>query len=252
MPVRVLISLVVFVLTAVPVSAQSIAVNGAVPPNAVSVGAAQGVAIAVTDGPGNATDWIALFPAGAPNNAYLAWSYLNGAASPPSSGLTSASLTTHARLIAGDYEWRLFANDGFTLLATSSVVTVTASTAALTVNGVVSPSTATVGAGGSITVAVADGPGNPTDWIGLAPAGSPDSTLIDWRYLNGTTVPPSSGLSGGRVNFVAPATPVAMKSGFSPMAVTRKRVYERALIWKPQAHGAFRRGYFPLAAGVIR
>jgi hypothetical protein len=177
------------ILWAVSAHAQTIAVNGAAPPNGVTVGAATSVSIAVSDGPGNATDWIALFPVGAADRAYLNWSYLSGTATPPASGLTSATFTTYAPLTAGDYEWRLFANNGSHRIATSSVVTVSASSAVVTVNGVAAPAVAIVGAGGSVTVSVAGGPGNSTDWIGLAPQGSPDSTLVDWRYLNGTTVP---------------------------------------------------------------
>jgi hypothetical protein len=186
--------------------AQTITVNGAAPPNGVTVGAATSVSIAVSDGPGNATDWIALFPVGAADSAYLHWSYLSGTTTPPASGLTAATFTTHAPLAAGDYEWRLFANNGSSRLATSSVVTVSASSAVLTVNGVAAPAVAIVGAGGSVTVSLSGGPGNPTDWIGLAPQGSPDATLVDWRYLDGTTVPPANGVTSGTVQFLAPAT----------------------------------------------
>lgn len=187
-------------------AAQTVAVNGQAPPDALTVGAATSVAISVSSGPGNTTDWIALYPIGAPDSAFLNWTYLNGTSTPPASGLTSAELTAHAPVTAGDYEWRLFANDGWTRITTSSVVTVTAPTAVLTVNGVTAPAQASVGAGGSITVSLSGGPGNPTAWIGLAPAGSPDSTLVDWRYLNGTTVPPATGSTSGTVQFLAPST----------------------------------------------
>ena len=173
------------------------AVNGQTPPNAVTVGAATSVALAISDGPGNTTDWIALYPVGAADGGYLTWSYLSGTATPPASGLTSAELTAYAPLVPGDYEWRLFTNNGWSRIATSSVVTVTASTAVLAVNNVATPNTATVVAGTSVTVSLTGGPGNATDWIGLAPALSPNSTFIDWRYLNGTTVPPASGSTSG-------------------------------------------------------
>ena len=200
------LTLVVFLSTALSVGAQTVAVNGQAPPNGVTVAAATSVAIAISNGPGNTTDWIALYPIGAADSGYLSWSYLSGTTTPPASGLTSATFATYAPLTPGDYEWRLFANNGWSRIATSSVVSVTASTAVLTVNGVTAPAVASVGAGGSIAVILSDGPGNPTDWIGLAPAGSPDSTLVDWRYLNGTTVPPGAGLTGGTVQFLAPAT----------------------------------------------
>ena len=64
-------------------------------------------------------------------------------------------------------------------------------------------------AGSTITVAVADGPGNPRDWIGWYAPGS----LIEsggapggpWVYVNGTQVAPSTGLSSFDVMMAAPA-----------------------------------------------
>lgn len=123
------LSLGLILLTAVAAGAQTISVNGETPPNAVTVGAATGVAIAVADGPGNTTDWIALYPVGAPNNRYLSWSYLSGTGTPPASGLASTTFNTYAPLTPGDYEWRLFAHNSSTRIATSALVTVTASTA---------------------------------------------------------------------------------------------------------------------------
>ncbi len=202
---RSLLTLFVSLSTAISAAAQTIAVNGQLPPAGVAAGAATNVEIAIANGPGNATDWVALYPVGAADNAYLSWSYLSGTATPPSSGLTSATLQSYVPATPGDYEWRLFANDTFTRLTTSSVVTVAVSSAVLTVNGVSPPATATVVAGAGVTVSLTGGPGNPTDWIALAPAGAPDSTLVDWRYLDGTTVPPSTGLSNGTVQFLAPA-----------------------------------------------
>lgn len=208
MPVRrALIPFVALLLTAVPVAAQTVSVNGQIPPNAVTIAAATGVEISVSGGPGNTTDWIALYAVGAADSAYLSWSYLSGTTTPPGSGLTSATLSTYAPVASGDYEWRLFANDSYSRIATSSVVTVTTSAAVLAVNGVTAPTVASAGAGSSVTVSLSGGPGNPTDWIGLAPVGSPDSTLLDWRYLNGATVPPATGLTNGSVQFLAPATP---------------------------------------------
>ena len=78
MLLRCSITFLVFLWTGVSASAQTIAVNGELPPIAVTVGAATSVAISVSDGPGNATDWIGLYPVGAADSAYLSWSYLSG------------------------------------------------------------------------------------------------------------------------------------------------------------------------------
>jgi hypothetical protein len=63
-------------------------------------------------------------------------------------------------------------------------------------------SAASVVAGGPVTVTVAHGPGNPTDWIGLATASNPE---VVWAYLNGTHEPPAAGLKAATVTLVAPA-----------------------------------------------
>lgn len=205
-PQRLLLSLCLVLKLTAAATAQTITVNGEAPPSDVTVGAATSIALGVFGGPGSPTDWIALYPTGAPDSGYLSWSYLKGTAAPPSSGLSEATFTTYAPLQAGVYEWRLFANNGWTRVATSSAVTVAASPAVLTVNGVAPPTAAAAIAGSNVVVSFAGGPASATDWIGLAPAGSPDTTLVDWRYLNGTTVPPSSGLTSGTVSFLAPPT----------------------------------------------
>lgn len=97
---------------AASVSAQTtIAVNGTQPPDVVSTQAGTVATVVVTNGPGNTTDWIALFPAGA-DTAYLDWKYLNGSTAPPSIGLTSAAIQQLLPVAPGNYELRLFASNG--------------------------------------------------------------------------------------------------------------------------------------------
>jgi hypothetical protein len=121
--------------------------------------------VGVAGGPGNSTDWIALFAVGAPDSGYLSWSYLNGTTAPPTNGQTSATVLTYAPLAAGDYEWRLFANNGWTRIATSGVVTVTASAATLAINGLSAPAVASVVAGSNVAVSLSEGPANATDFL---------------------------------------------------------------------------------------
>src|SRR5215470_7996356 len=81
------------------------------------------------------------------------------------------------------------------------------SASSILVNGSTS---ATVVAGSIITITVADGPGNPRDWIGWYRPGS----LIEsggapgdpWVYANGAQVAPSTGLNSFDVMMAAPAT----------------------------------------------
>ncbi len=65
------------------------------------------------------TDWIGLYTVGAADTSYRAWRYTTGTAS------GNAALTVPAGTPAGTYELRLFAQNGYTRLATSNPITVT-------------------------------------------------------------------------------------------------------------------------------
>src|SRR5207245_10860858 len=86
-------------------------------------------------------DWIGLYPSpGATDSAFVAWRYTGGG------GSGSAPLTIPAGTAAGtSYELRLFANDGYTRLARSGPIAVTAAS--------LSASPASVAAGASTTLA---------------------------------------------------------------------------------------------------
>jgi Polysaccharide lyase len=79
------------------------------------------------------THWIGFYAPGAADTSYLTWFYSNSCtATAGSSTLASGScsFTIPSSTAAGTYAFRLFANNGYTKLATSSAVTVTAGTAA--------------------------------------------------------------------------------------------------------------------------
>jgi hypothetical protein len=83
------------------------------------------ITVTVGNTPGNPGDWVGLFPTGAPDTGYIAWEFLDGSITVPSAGVTSATLQFQAPLIPGAYNVRLFANDGYRLLlTTSSTITV--------------------------------------------------------------------------------------------------------------------------------
>src|SRR5437762_9602444 len=86
--------------------------------------------------------------------------FLNGTTTTPATGITNTTLQFVAPPAAGTYEIRWFVNGGWTRLATSSTITVLAPPPA---SVTVSPST--VSAGGTLTVTVANGPGNPMDRV---------------------------------------------------------------------------------------
>ena len=54
---------------------------------------------------------------------------------------------------------------------------------------------------------MANGPGNPRDWVGLFRTTAGNTGNVGWSYLNGTQTPPSQGLTASTVTFTAPATP---------------------------------------------
>jgi hypothetical protein len=87
-----------------------------------------------------AQDWIGLYIPGAVNSPSTSWRYTTGAAS------GSVPFVIPASVAAGAYELRLFANDGYTLLATSGTFTVTAAAPAT-----LSVSPTSVTAGGTVT-----------------------------------------------------------------------------------------------------
>jgi len=78
----------------VTASSAAIAINGVASPSVINASAGTEAAVALTGGPGNATDWVALYAVGAGNGQYLAW----------------------------NYEFRLFANNSYQFVATSPTV----------------------------------------------------------------------------------------------------------------------------------
>ena len=112
-------AIVVFLMavSAARADAVDLAVNGAAAPNAIAVGASSTAAVAVTNGPGNRFDWIAMYAVGAGAGSYLDWFYLNGSKTAPATGVMSA--TVNFTTSNGNYEFRFMPNNGFTVTATS-------------------------------------------------------------------------------------------------------------------------------------
>jgi hypothetical protein len=102
----------------------------------------------------------------------------------------------------GDYEFRLFENGGYTRLATSPTVTVGSAPPEPPPDPppVLDVSTTAVNGGEAVTVTLSDGPGNSSDWLGLAAVGDPDRTYLQWTYV-------SSGATMATWTVTMPATP---------------------------------------------
>jgi hypothetical protein len=82
-----------------------------------AVNGGDSVAVTLSDGPGNGSDWLALAGVGDPDTTYLQWRYVG-------TGVTTTTWTVTMPATPGDYEFRLFENGGYTRIATSPTVVV--------------------------------------------------------------------------------------------------------------------------------
>jgi hypothetical protein len=167
--------------------------------SATTVAPGATVTATVANGPGNAGDWVGLYTTGAADGTYIDWKYLNGTRTKPGTGVTGADVVFTMPATAGTYNVRFFFDDSTLKLATSATITVSTPTITL--------SATTVAPGATVTATIANGPGNPGDWVGLYTTAAPPSTYLDWKYLNGTRTKPATGLTGASVPFTMPMTP---------------------------------------------
>lgn len=162
-------------------SSQTLSVGEAGPPpgnaaltvSAADVTAGESLTVSLTGGTGAGGDWLAFAESGAPDGAYLQWTYVGV-------GNTSLDWTVTAPASPGQYEFRLFANGGYTRLATSETVTVAAAPVPdleLTV------SATEVGPLEEVTLSIAGAPGGAADWVSLATPTMPDTTYLLWSYV---------------------------------------------------------------------
>ncbi|MEQ1572772.1 MAG: chitobiase/beta-hexosaminidase C-terminal domain-containing protein [Vicinamibacterales bacterium] len=192
-----LVVLVCLFASASPGQTQSLVVNG-VSSGTVSANAGSVVTVEVS-GSSAALDWVALAPAG---GSYIAWLYMNGTQSAPSSAIPSATLTFPLPFQIGDFEIRLYANNSYTVLATRTVSVGWPTNSSIVVEGLSPPDTVVALPGHAVTVDVAHGAGSPTDWVGLYRVGTQSYT--SWQYLNGTGTPPASGVFSASLTFPLP------------------------------------------------
>jgi uncharacterized protein (DUF1800 family) len=146
-------------------------------------------------------DWIGLYLPGTANTAYIDWIYVSCSKSRGNAEASgSCPFVLPASLVAGTYELRLLANDGYADLATSNAFTVTAGTVATLV-----ASPANILPGGTITAAwTGIAAPTSTDWIGLFQPSAADTAYIDWIYVSCSKSPGSAGASRS-CPFVLPA-----------------------------------------------
>jgi hypothetical protein len=118
----------------------------------------------------------------------------------------------NAPIAPGYYAARVHAIGTTAKFSGSAAFTITVQTPpSITVNGSANP---VVAEGGNLAIAVVNGPGTPKDWVGLAAAGSPDTTYITWVYLSGSHTAPNVGLTSATVMMAAPSVDAAYEARF--------------------------------------
>jgi surface antigen len=137
-----------------------------------------------------ARDWVGVYPsASTADTGFVAWVYTGGAASGSKPVVIPAGAVP-----GGKYELRLFANDGFTRLATSATFTVA--------TALVQASPSTVVRGGSVTATWTMAAPAALDWMGVYPYGAnSNSAYVAWTYTGGTA-------SGSKPVVIPAGTPV--------------------------------------------
>ena len=142
-------------------------------PGATSVAGGTALSVTLTGGVGGSSDWLALSPVGSPDQAGSAvqWTYVGA-------GIINRTWTTTAPAAAGQYEFRLYLNNGYTRAATSAPVTVTTA-----VPPTLSVDTTSAAAGTPVTVTLTNGRGAAGDWLAFAPVSAPNTTYLQWVYV---------------------------------------------------------------------
>lgn len=161
--------------------------------NSVTYPAGANATVTVVNGPANPTDWVGLITGGeTPQNGRIAFQYLNGSTSQPTTGRTSATLTFSMPTTPGPYFFVFGSNNTWTIIATGPTLTVMPPPPP-----VLTVAEATVGLVAPEQVTFANGTGNPMDWIGLIHGGqSPETGRVSYQYLNG--------IKSGTLTFTTP------------------------------------------------
>ncbi len=167
---------------------------------AVYTYADQYVEINFSGAPGSGSDWIGIAPKGSPLQQTSMWIYTNGSQSSSAKSQEEGSVSFYTDYLEpGDYEARLFFTDSYDLQAT---VDFTVSEEVAEPSGGVSISSIQSYTLGEIVNISFDGATDSgTNWVGLAPAGSPPEQSSMWLYTNGTQSASTTGPEAGDLEF---------------------------------------------------
>jgi hypothetical protein len=98
-------------------------------------------------------------------------------------GVTDRTWTVDMPQTSGEYEFRLFADGGYTQLAVSTPITVVDPEPEPGTTTTLTPSTNSAAPGDAVTLTVADAPGGATDWLALANVDAPATTFLTFVYV---------------------------------------------------------------------
>ena len=159
---------------------------------------AETIQIAFSGGPGNAKDWVGIYPDGVkPGSAgSTIWNYVDGTHS-GKVGLREGSISFGGGLnLAGIWNAYFLLNDGYSVLTNISFNIIDPTSPALR------PNQRTYAPGQSITITFTNGPANPKDWIGVYKADQNPGVVAStiWNYVDGTKTG-AKALANGSVTF---------------------------------------------------
>jgi len=169
-----------------------------VSPGSVSAGGSVTATWSGIDAP-TPTDLIGLYAPGTADTALLTGIFVSCTYTPGNARAVGAcAFVIPPGLVPGVYELRLLANNVFTPIATTGVLTVTPPTA-LTVSA---PMVTTSGGMDVAWTGIATP--TATDWIGLYTPGAPDTVFLAWSYVSCTQTP-GAARAAGACPFLIPA-----------------------------------------------
>jgi hypothetical protein len=150
-----------------------ILIGSLVTTNKATYASSEDVTVSWTHLPGGPDDWVAISPVNADPNVVTQWLYTGGAAN-------GSRTFTPGVAAPGQYVARTYAPNTYFVSGQSAPFDVTAGPTVTLMTDMPSYT-----AGQTITVSWSNTPGNANDWISIAPAGSPDSTVVRWVYTGG-------------------------------------------------------------------
>jgi|GEM_PF-2192578 len=157
-------------------------------------------------GSGISGAWIGMYKPGAADTSYMTYQYIDTK--------TSGTLTFTAPSEPGTYEFRMFKDNGYVKIATSSQLKVgdtTTYNASLTISSIYS---------GGVSVSYSGGSGLSGSWVGMFKEGAADSAYLAYQYINTS--------KNGTLDFATPTEPgtyefrIFKDSGFVRLATSSK------------------------------